>query len=137
MVADRLIVVLFVVPLALAVNVAVCAVLTAETAAWKPALVAPAATVTDVGTVTEELLLVRLTVKPPLGAAAFSVAVQLSVAAPVSELLAQLTPLSTGCPVPLSAMVELVPVEELLVSVTVPFAAPVAVGSKPIVSVAV
>ena len=135
--APRLIAVLFAVPPALAVSVAVCAVLTAEVVAEKLALVAPAATVREVGTVTAVELLDKLTAKPPLGAAAFSVAVQLSVAAPVSELLEQLSPLSIGCPVPLSATVELVPVEELLVRVTVPLAVPVAVGLKPIASVAV
>ncbi len=80
----------FVTPLALAVNVAVCVVLTAETVAEKPAVVAPAATVTAAGTVTAELLLARLTLKPPLGAAALSATVQESVPAPVIDPLAQL-----------------------------------------------
>ena len=111
--------------------------LTAETAAWKLALVAPAATVIEAGTVTDVELLDRLTAWPPAGAAAFNVTVQMSVAAPVSVALAQLRPLRTACPVPLRAMVELVPVEELLVRVTVPLAAPATVGSKPIVRVAV
>ena len=47
-------------PLALAVNVADCAVLTDETVAVKLAVVAPAATVTVAGTVTALLLLARL-----------------------------------------------------------------------------
>ena len=77
-------------PLALAVNVAVCAVVTVVAVAVKLALVAPAATVTVAGTVTAELLLARLTVNPPLGAAALSATVQLSVPAPVIVPLAQL-----------------------------------------------
>jgi hypothetical protein len=59
------------------------------------------------------------------------------VAAPVSELLAQLRLLNTAPPVPLSAMMEVVPVEELLSKVMVPVAVPAVVGSKVIVSVAV
>ena len=53
--------------LALAVRVVVCAVLTEETVAVKLAVVEPAATVTEAGTVTVELLLARLTAKPPGG----------------------------------------------------------------------
>jgi len=52
--------------------------------------VEPAATVTEAGTVTDELLLARLTVNPPVAAAAFRVTVQLSVPAPVKDPLAQL-----------------------------------------------
>jgi hypothetical protein len=126
-----------VVPPALAVSVAVCAVLTVETAAWKLALVAPAATVTEAGTVTAVELLDRLTTWPPVGAAAFNVTVQLSFAALVSEALAHVRLLGIACPVPLRAIAELVPVEELLVRVTAPLAAPAVVGSKPIVRVAV
>jgi hypothetical protein len=122
---------------ALAVSVAVAAVLTAVTVAVKPALVAPAATVTDAGTVTLELLLPRLTAKPPVAAAAFSVTVQLSVPAPVIEPLAQVNPVSTGTPVPLRLTTVDVPVDELLVSVSDPVTAPAAVGSNWTVSVAV
>jgi hypothetical protein len=116
-------------PPAVAVSVAVCAVLTAEMLAEKLALVAPAATVTEDGTVTAVELLDRVTAWPPVGAAAFSVTVQLSVAAPVSEALAQVRPLGMAWPVPLRVIVEVVPVEELLVRVTVPLAAPAVVGS--------
>ncbi len=75
----------------LAVRVAVCAVLTEETVAVKLVVVEPAATVTEAGTVTDELLLARLTVKPPLGAAALSATVQESVPAPVIDPLTQLS----------------------------------------------
>jgi hypothetical protein len=71
-------------------------VLTADTVAVKLAVVDPAATVTEAGTVTAELLLARLTANPPLGAAAFSVTVQLSVPAPVIDPLAQVSALNTG-----------------------------------------
>jgi hypothetical protein len=48
----------------------------AAAVALKVALVAPAATVTDVGTVSRVLLLARVTTKPPVGAAWVSVTVQ-------------------------------------------------------------
>ena len=122
---------------ALAVKVTVCAVLTDDTVAAKLALDAPAATVTELGTVTAELLLARLTVNPPLAAAAFSVTVQLSVPAPVIDPLEQVSALNTGIPVPLRLTTVEDPVEELLVMVSWPVAAPAAVGSNCTVSVAV
>ncbi len=120
-----------------AVRVTVVAVLTAVAVAVKPALAAPDATVTDEGTLTAELLLARLTAKPPLAAAVFRVSEQLSVPAPVIEPLVQLNPVSTGTPVPLRLMAVDVPVEELLVNVNDPEAAPAAVGSNCTVNVAV
>ena len=113
---------------ALAVNVTVVAVLTAEAVAVKFALVAPAATVTVAGTDTAALLLPKLTAIPPLGAAAFSVTVQLSVLAPVSDPFAQLNPLSTGTPVPVRFTFIEVPVEELLVIASCPVAGPDVTG---------
>ena len=100
-------------------------------------LVAPAATVTAAGTVTDELLLVRFTPNPPAGAAAVKVTVQASVAAPVSEPAAQLTALSAAGtkPVPLR-LIAAEPDEVLSVSVTAPVMAPAAVGSNCTVSVA-
>lgn len=53
------------------------------------ALVEPANTVIETGTVAAALLLVKLTAKPPDGAAALSVTVQVSEPEPVNELLAQ------------------------------------------------
>jgi hypothetical protein len=122
------------VPLALAVSVAVCAVVTADTVAVNPALDAPAATVTDAGTVTEALLLAKATVRA-LAVTPVSVTVHASVAVPVNDALVQETALSAGCPVPLSAIVP--PLVALLAIVTVPLAAPAVVGSNPTVSVAV
>jgi hypothetical protein len=116
--------------LALAVNVTVCAVLTAEAVAEKLAVVAPAMTVTEDGTETDELLLARFTVEPPVAAAVFSVTVQASVPAPVIEELVHERPLSTGTPVPLKATLVDVPVEELLDSVSCPVAEPAAEGSN-------
>jgi len=72
-----------------AVIVAVCAVLTADTVAENAALVAAAATVTDVGTTTALLLLERPTLKPPVGADPVSVTVHASVPAPVIDELLQ------------------------------------------------
>lgn len=79
---------------ALAVSVTVCAALTEEAAAVKPALVDPAGTVTEAGTVTALLLLAKFTTNPPVAAAVFSVAVQPSVPAPVIEPLVQLSAVS-------------------------------------------
>ena len=70
--------------------------MTAETVAEKLAVVAPAATVTLAGTVTEALLLARLTLKPPVGAPLVRVAVQVSVAAPVINALLQVKALSVA-----------------------------------------
>jgi len=124
-------------PPALAVSVTVVLEVTAETVAVKPALVDPDATVTVAGTLTAELLLERFTAKPPLAAAAFSVTEQLSVPAPVMEPSAQLSPASTGTPVPLRAMAVEVPVDELLVNVSDPETAPTAAGSNCTLRVAV
>ncbi len=111
--------------------------LTAATAAWKLALVEPAATATEDGTVTDDELLDRLTTCPPVGAAAFSVTVQLSVAALVSDPLVQVRLPGIAWPVPLKVTVEVVPVEEFLGRVPEQLAAPAADGLKPIVRVAV
>lgn len=124
-------------PPAVAVSVTVVAVVTEDAAAVKLALNAPAATVTKAGTVTAELLLARLTANPPVAAAAFRETVQLSVPAPVTDPLLQLIPLNTGTSVPLKLMAVDAPVDELLVSVNVPEAAPAVVGSNCTVSVAV
>jgi len=83
-------------PPAFAVSVATWADPTAATVAVKDALEAPAATVTEDGTTTDELLLVKATANPPLAAAAFNVTVQLSVPAPVIEPLVQLKPVNVG-----------------------------------------
>jgi len=122
---------------ALAVKITVVPALIEETVAVKLAVEAPPATVTDAGTVTAELLLARLTTKPPLAAAAFSDTVQLSVPALLMELLAQLSPVSTGTPVPLKLTTVEVPVVELLIRVSVPVAAPAAAGSNCTVRLAV
>jgi hypothetical protein len=112
-------------------------VLTDSTVAVKLAVEAPAATVTEAGTVTAELLLTRLTANPPLAAATFSVTVQLSVPALVIAALVQLKPLKDGVPEPVRLITVDVPLDELLVKVSEPVSAPAAVGSKCTVSVAV
>ncbi len=113
---------------ALAVRVTVWAVVTEETVAVKAAVVEPAATVTEAGTETDELLLARLTVNPPVAAAAFSVTVQLSVPDPVNDPLVQLSPLSTGTPVPLRLTPVDGPVDASLVIVNWPVTGPDATG---------
>jgi hypothetical protein len=124
---------------AVAVKVAACAVVTDETVAVNAALVAFAATVTVAGTATAALLLERLTLCPPLGAAPLSVTVQASVPDPVIDALPQVSALNaTGAtPVPLSVTAAVPLVEELLVIVTIPVAAPAVVGSNFTDSVAV
>jgi hypothetical protein len=83
-------------PLALAVSVAVCAELTGEMEAVKPAVVDPAATVIEAGTATAELSLARSTAKPPLAAAELNVTVQLSIADPITLPDAQLSDVNAG-----------------------------------------
>jgi hypothetical protein len=84
-------------------------VFTEEIAAVKLAVVDPAGTVTEFGTVTAESLLERLTVTPSLVAAEFNATVQLSIADPVAPSKAQLSDVSSklvtalaAVPVPLS-----------------------------------
>jgi hypothetical protein len=120
-----------------AVSVADSAEFTGEIFAVKLALVAPAATVTEPGTVTNELLLARLTANPPLAAAVLSVTVQLSVPDPMIDPLVQLSPVSPGTPVPLRATTIDVPFEELLVSDSCPVSAPAAPGANCTLSVVV
>ena len=79
----------FATPPAVAVNTAVCVELTAEMFAVKPALLAPAGTVTEVGTVKALLLLDRLTASPPVPAAPDRLTVQASLPAPVIVALLQ------------------------------------------------
>ena len=117
-------------PPALAVNVADSFEVTGEAFAVKFALLAPAATITEPGTLTSELLLARLTANPPLRAAAFNVTVQLSATEPVIVELAQVTPLNTGTPVPLSPTTIELPLEELLARESCPDVAPEAAGSN-------
>jgi hypothetical protein len=121
----------------LAVSVADSAEFTGEIFAVKLALVAPAATVTEPGTVTNELLLARLTANPPLAAAAFSVTVQLSVPDPMIDPLVQLSAVSPGTPVPLRPTTIDVPFEELLFNESCPVSAPAAPGSNCTLSVVV
>ena len=85
-------------PPALAVSVTACAVVTDDTPAVNSALLAFAATVTVAGTVTAALLLARLTLRPPLAAAAVSVTVQLSLPDPVRDALLQVRPLNAAGP---------------------------------------
>jgi hypothetical protein len=107
----------------------------------KAAVVAPLATVTDAGTITALLLLLRFTGRPPLLAAEVRVTVQASVVAPVSELLLHETALGaeaeTVWPVPLRLTVATPPAVALLLMVSVSARAPAVVGSKVIAIVAV
>jgi hypothetical protein len=88
-------------PPVLAVKVTDCAVVTDNTVAVNPALVALAGTTTVAGTETDALLLVRLTVTPPLPAAELSITVQVSLPAPVTDALLHDNELNTpGAAVP-------------------------------------
>lgn len=123
-------------PPAVAVSVAVWVVLTADAVAVNEALVAPDAIVTDDGTVTALLLLARPTVVA-LVAADDQLTAHASVVDPVTDELLQEIPLSVdgACPVPLTAIAAGL-FGALLLMLTVPLAAPVVVGSKPIVNTA-
>ena len=104
-------------PPALAVRVTACAVDTDDTVAVKPALVALAGTTTVAGTVTDALLLVTDTLKPPLPAGPLRVTVQASVPAPVIDALLQdsaLNPAATAVPVPVRPITAVPLVDELL-----------------------
>jgi hypothetical protein len=85
---------------AVAVKVTACAAVTDDAVAVKEALVAPAATLTADGTVTEALLLERLTLSPPVAAAALRVTVQISVPAPVKDELVQVNALNAAVELP-------------------------------------
>ena len=115
-------------PPAVAVSVTCCDVLTAEAVAWNPTLVAPAATVTEAGTVRAELLLTRFTVTPPLAAAEFKLTEQESDANSTIELLPHVsevrTGVSVGSPVPSRPMTVMGSVPALLVTVSFPVALP-------------
>jgi hypothetical protein len=115
-------------------------VVTEEIVAEKSALVALAGTVTVAGRVTAGLLLERLTLSPPLPAAALRFTVQASVPERVIEPLEQESALNvpgTTVPVPLRLITADGFVEELLARVSAPVTAPAAEGSKLTVSVAV
>ena len=102
---------------ALAVRVTACAVVTEDTVAVNPALVALAGTTTVAGTVTAALLLVRPTLKPPLPAAVVSVTVQASLPDPVIDALLQdsaLNAAGTAVPVPVRLITAVPLVDELL-----------------------
>jgi hypothetical protein len=102
---------------ALAVRVTACADVTDDTLAVNPALLALAGIVTVAGTVTAALLLARLTLKPPLPAAAVSVTVQLSLPDPVMDALLQesaLNDASADVPVPVRLITAVPLVDELL-----------------------
>jgi hypothetical protein len=111
--------------------------LTEDAIAVNPALVAPAGTVTADGTVIALLLLARLTGRPPLTAAAFTVTVQLSVADPIRALLVQLNelnddvlvaPLVALAPLRLITIVSLL--DALLAIIICPAATPVEAGEN-------
>jgi hypothetical protein len=80
------------------------------------------------GTATALSLLVRLTARPPLAAAAFNVTVQASIADPVMDPLMHVSSVSIGTPVPLSATEVELPFDALLAMVSWPLADPDAVG---------
>lgn len=96
-----------------------------------PTLVAPAGTIAEEGVETAELLLLRPTLRPPLGAAPLSVAVHAFVPLPVMDELAQERDERVGdveIPAADSRMVVGLPDEELLLTVSFPLTDPAAVG---------
>jgi hypothetical protein len=121
-------------PFTLADRVTDCDEATAAIVAAKLALVAPAAISTVPGTLTFALLLVSATARPPLGAAAFSVTVHLSVPAPINDPLVQVNEVNAATlldtPVPLRSAVIVPLLAALLMIVSCPVAFPVPVGEK-------
>ena len=103
-------------PPVLAVKVTDCAVVTADTVAENPALVAFAGTVTVAGTATAALLLAKLTIKPLLAAPVVRVTEQASLPAPVRDALPQEIALNaaetTESGPPLGAL-DVLPLDEL------------------------
>jgi hypothetical protein len=87
-------------PPSAAVNVAACALLTNATLAVKLTLFAPDGTFTEIGTETERLVLDKLTLTPPLGAAPLSVTMHASEPDPVMDELLQERPFSETAPAP-------------------------------------
>jgi hypothetical protein len=83
-----------------------------ETAALNDALVAPAATASEDGTVTAESLLDKFTRRPPVGAAPFRLAVHASVPDPLIDELVHEMELSAAMPEALMLTTRL-PLEEL------------------------
>lgn len=124
-------------PVELADTVTACATFTAETVAEKLPLVTPAASAIEAGTTNDELLLLRPTVRPPVGTDVFVTTVQLSVPAPVIVVLVQLNLVSLGTPLPCSPILFNAPSDEVLVMSSSPAVEPVAVGSNCKVSVTV
>jgi hypothetical protein len=98
-----------------AVIVAVCDELTDATAAVKLTLVEDAATNTEAGSVTAELLLARVTARPPAGAAEVKLTVQVSEPGPVRDGLVHDTLLTAaGATATAVRFITAVPCEELL-----------------------
>lgn len=105
----------------------------------KDAVAELAGTVTDAGTATAELLLARLTTTPAVDAAALSVTVQESELAPVSDEDVHESAgrfAGTEVPVPLRPMTAVALLDESLVIVSWPVAAPTVAGSNWTLSVA-
>jgi len=109
-----------------AVSEADCVLVTEDTVAVNAAVFAVAGTVTELGTVTAELLLARATLRPPEGADPDKVTVQASASDPVIEVVPQLIALTVG------AIVVPVPV-----TVTVAFGALLEIVSCPLIELAV
>ena len=105
----------------LAVSVTAWAVPTDDTAAANPALVVLAGTVTVAGTVTAPLLLDRLTLSPPLGAAPLRVIVHASVTDPVIDALLQERVLNVAvAPLPWTLTIAAVLDEALVIGLNSP-----------------
>src|SRR5579863_1786205 len=100
-----------------AVRITDCAALTAAVFAVNVAFVAVAGTITEPGTVTELLLLARLTFTPPVGAAPDRLTVHGSASDPVMEVLLQETALTVGITAMPAPLMRTVAVGALLVIV--------------------
>jgi hypothetical protein len=109
----------FEIPPAAAVSVAVWLPVMDATVAVKPTLVAAAGTVTLAGTVTEVLLLARVTPKPPAGAAPLKATVQAEVPGAVTLDGLQERPVRVVVTACVTVIVPPVPVDEIVWPVAV------------------
>ena len=120
----------FVVPFAVAEMTPLWLLVIDAAVAVNPTLDPPPAMVTLAGTVSEVLLLLRVTACPPVGAAALSDTVQASDPAPEREELEHVKAPRAAMPVPVRPTELVDPAEEEPLTVSCPGCVPAEVGEK-------
>jgi hypothetical protein len=109
----------FVMPFSRAFTCVVASAEMAATVAVKTALVRPTGTETDAGTVTLELVLLKVTVVPPLGAARVRLTVQAEVPGAVTEMGAQFRVLNCAGGRTVTVAVWLIPPADAVITMEV------------------